>query len=144
MRIVPREFADKDPRIGVDEQLVGVEPVAFSRAIGTMRPQSVKLACLEAWHVAVPYFVCVLGQRYARRLGLATGIEKADLDAGCIRREYGKIDTAAVVNGPKRIRRAPGDAQAGAAHACPPFRGTCTNAETASGGNVSVSENGLP
>src|SRR5665648_215923 len=91
-------------RIGVEQQLVGVEAMAVARRVRPMHAVAVELARGEARHIAVPHLVGVLRQRDARRLGAAR-VKQAKLHARRMSGEQGEVYAAPVIGRAKRPRR---------------------------------------
>ena len=86
-RRVPFQLAEVPPRIGVEQQLVGVEAVPVLRLVGAVHAKAVDGARADALNVAMPDFIGVFGQGNALNLALARGIEQADLHPGGMRRK---------------------------------------------------------
>ena len=86
-RVRPTRVPGQLPGVGVDQQLVRVEAVAFMRGEGTVRAQTVKLAGHQAGNAAMPDAPGAFRQRHARNLALPVRAKKADVD---LRRMVGK------------------------------------------------------
>ena len=97
------ERAVQRARVGVDEQLVRVEPVPLSRCVGSVHAVAVALPRAESRDVAVPDVVGPGDERVARGLPLAALVEQAELDAGRVRREQREVDAAVPRDGAERV-----------------------------------------
>ena len=91
---VQREGAVERGRVRVDEELGGVEAMAVARIPGAVRAQAVARARPEAGDEAVEDVAGALRQRDALDLGVARGIEEAQLDGGRVGREDGDVGAA--------------------------------------------------
>jgi hypothetical protein len=106
MRIVPAQVPVEGLGVGVDEQLVVVEPVPAFRIVGAVDPIAIELAGAHIREVAVPDLVRVFRQRHPVGLALAFRIEEAEFDLLGVRGEQREIDAAAVPGRAKRIGQA--------------------------------------
>ena len=88
---VQREAPVDRRGMGVDEELGGIEAVAVARVPGPVGAQAVARARPDAGHEAVEDVARAPGQRDARGLGVARGIEEAQLDGGRVGREDGDV-----------------------------------------------------
>ncbi|MET3891518.1 hypothetical protein ABIE41_002594 [Bosea sp. OAE506] len=77
---VPAERAVDPGRIGIDEQLRRVEPVAALRLPGALGPQRIAQAGAGAWQQAVMNVAAAAGQGQACDFGLARLVEEAEVD----------------------------------------------------------------
>src|SRR5204863_152687 len=82
----------KSPSVGVEQQFVGVEPVAGSGFVGAVNPIAVELAGARLGQIAVPHLIGVFRQRDARLFVLSRAVEEAQLDPIGMRREQREID----------------------------------------------------
>jgi len=103
---IPRELADQLLGIGVDEQLVRIEPMAGGRLVGPMHPIGVDGAGPRIRQVAVPDLVGVFGQLDAFELALALDVEQAELDLVRVRGKQREIHARSVPGGAERKRAA--------------------------------------
>jgi hypothetical protein len=85
--VVPLEQSHEAARVRIGQQLVGVEAMALPGSVGTMHAVAIDAAGRHALEIAVPDLVGVLGQCDAFELGLAVGIEDAQLHLGRIARK---------------------------------------------------------
>ena len=112
-RGVPFQIAEMPPGIGIEHQLVGIEPVAGGRLVGAVHAIAVNRSGTHIRHIAVPDLVGEFRQLEARRLPLAAVVEQAELDPRRGRREQREIDPLAVPGGAKRVRQSFPDAALG-------------------------------
>ena len=104
--------APDDLRVGIDDDLVGIEAVARVRRVGPVHAVAVELARPHVGQVAVPDHVGLLGQRDRQRFDFGVGrIEQAELDSRRMLGEQREVDADAVPGRAQRIRRARPDAQ---------------------------------
>jgi hypothetical protein len=80
MRRVPLDRADETLCIGIEQQLVGIEPVAVCRLIGAMHPVGVDGSRLRVRQIAVPDLVGELRKFDAFEFGLPGLVKQAQLD----------------------------------------------------------------
>ncbi len=97
MGFVPLHVAYQLTSIGIDNQLVGVKAVTVFRIERTVHAETIQCPRLQTRHVAMPDFMGVFWQVHAADFMLAAGVIKAKLNALCMRREKGKIDTLTIV-----------------------------------------------
>ncbi len=90
--------------VGVQEQLVGVEPMAGLRVVGAVDAIAVELARADVRQVAVPHVVRALLQLDAERLLLVSrGLEQTEVDGVGVLREQGEVDALSVPRRPQRV-----------------------------------------
>ncbi len=94
-RVVPDRVAGDLLGIGVQQQLVRIEPVPFVGAVGAMRAVAVLLARRQARDMAVPDMAAVFGQ-VDQQVLVAVRIEQTQRHPRRILREHGKIHAFAV------------------------------------------------
>ena len=111
-RLVPADPAADHLRIGIQHELVGVEPIAEVRRKRAVHPIPIQLAGMDVRQVAVPDHVGLLGQRDGERFDLGVHrVEEAQLHPRGMFREDREIDAHAVPCRTKRIRSARPDSQ---------------------------------
>ncbi len=81
-------------RVRVDQELGGVEPVSLVRRIGTVGPQTVARAFLDARHVGVEHVSGPLGQADPLDLAVAVLAEQAQVDRVGVGGEDRHVDAA--------------------------------------------------
>ncbi len=101
--IAPAQLAGNRPRIGVEQQLVGVEPVAGSGVVGAVHPVAVELAGARLGQITVPHLVGVFRERDAGLFVLPRAVEQAQLHFVGVRREQRKIDPLPIPGRAERI-----------------------------------------
>ena len=90
-RIGPSELAGNPPRIGVEQQLVGIEAVSALRLIGAMGAIAVQQTDLRIRQVAVPHLIGEFRQCIGCDLPLALRIEQTKVDALSVRGEHREV-----------------------------------------------------
>ena len=100
------QLADQLLGVGIEQQLMMIEPVAFPRVVRSIDAIAVELARSDVGQVAVPHLVRVLGQHDALQLALAAGIEQAEFDLFGIGAEQREVGAPSIEGGPQWIRRA--------------------------------------
>jgi hypothetical protein len=90
--------------VGVDQQLVRVEPMAIGGIVGPVNAVAVKQARTGIRQISVPDLVGIFRKHDARLLMAAGAIEQAQLDLLGMRRKDREIDALTVPSGPKRVR----------------------------------------
>src|SRR6476620_10382764 len=90
MRIAPSQSSGKPLRIGVEQQLVGVEAVAVVRLIGTVNAIAVKLPGGNVVQIAVPDVLAALRQLNAFEFATTLADEQSQLDLLRVRGEQRK------------------------------------------------------
>ncbi len=110
---VPRDGADETLGVGVDEELVRVEPVPGGGLVGAVDAEAVDRAGAGVGQVAVPDLVRVFGQFDPLDLALALVVEQAQFDLGGVGREHGEVHPQPVPGGTERIGQTLQDARAG-------------------------------
>ena len=93
---IPFQLADVRAGVRIEQQLVGIEPMALLRRVRSVDPVAVNRSGPDVRHPAVPDLVRVLRQLDALGLAIAASIEEADLDFGRVGREEGEVDAFAV------------------------------------------------
>src|SRR5205085_2412938 len=89
-RRAPINFAAESARIRIDEQLVRIESITFTRRIATMYSVAIQLPWPDAQHVAVPDVARLLRQSQTRGLLAIDVVEQAQLDMpGVLRKSAG-------------------------------------------------------
>jgi len=63
--------------VGVEQQLVGIEPQAVSWFVGAMNTVSIKQPRACFGQIPVPHLVGLFGKRYAVQFASSAGVEKA-------------------------------------------------------------------
>ena len=115
-RVVPAQLAGELLRIGVQQQLVGIEAMAGVGLVGAVHAVAVALARPRVGQVAVPDLV-----RHLRKLDalglLVVVVEQAKLDLGGVGREDRKVGAPAVPGGTQGIGPARPDASELVRHA---------------------------
>ena len=101
-RLVPVDGAGRGLGVGVEQQLVRVEPQAVLGLVRAVHAVAVALAGLDGRQVAVPDEAVDLGQLDAR-LGAGRSVEQAELDALCVLAEDREVGAAAVERRPQRV-----------------------------------------
>ena len=91
--------------VGVQEQLVRIEPVPCSRVVRSVHPVAVPLARPRFREVDMPDEVGLLGHPNLRELLTSVvSVEEAQLHARRVLREQGKVHPRAIPGGAQRIR----------------------------------------
>ena len=96
---VPLEMTHHLACIGVQQQFVGVEPVAMIGVPLAMRAQAVEQTGLCAGQISVPYITGVGRQTHARHFDRARFIKQTQFHGLRMGRENRKIDTPAIPAG---------------------------------------------
>jgi hypothetical protein len=84
------------PGIGIEQQLVVIETMAFQRFVGTGHAIPVELPGLHVGQIGVPDQVRILRHDKARDLTRSVVIEETELDFLRVFGKEGKVDTATV------------------------------------------------
>ncbi len=108
-RIVPADLAVEFQRVGVEQQLVGIEAVAVVRLVGTVDAIAVKLAGADLGQVAVPDLVGVFRKRHPGQLAPSAAVEEAELDPAGVGGEEREIRARSVPGRTERKRTALGE-----------------------------------
>ena len=90
-RVRPADAANHLLGIGVEQQLVGVEPVPLLRLVRPVRAIAVNEAGVRVRQVAVPHFVRPLRQEPPLQLAPPLAVEDAQLHRGRVRGEDGEV-----------------------------------------------------
>ena len=106
------EGARVRPRVGVEQQLGGVEAVAALGRPDAIGAQAIKRARLQPLHMAMPDRAGALRQRQPGQLLRAVGREQTHLHAARRLREHREIGAARVQRRAQRIRAPGGDGEA--------------------------------
>ena len=101
MRIAPHQPPGQPPRIGIEQQLVGIEAVAVLGRIRAVHAIAVELAGRDVVEIAVPDVFGTLRQFDALELAAALAVEQAELDLFRVGREQRKIGAPAVPTRPE-------------------------------------------
>ncbi len=96
-RVVPDQVADDLHRVGVQQQLVGVEAMALFGREGAVHAVAVGLPRADLGQVAVPYAALHVRQVEARDLVRAGLVVEAQLHPGRMLRPKGEIRALAIV-----------------------------------------------
>ena len=103
LQLAPVDAADDRFGIGVEQQLVRVEPLTMLGLVGTVDPIAVQQAGAGIGQVPVPDPVGLFGQRQAFKFALPAGIEQAEFHAFGVLREKREIDAATVPGGAQGV-----------------------------------------
>ena len=95
-RVASLEAPVQGARVGVEEQLVGIEAVTVLGRMGAVRAQAVARARRQSRHVGVPDGSASLRQSQPPRFPAAVLGEQAELDPGGVFREHRHIRARAV------------------------------------------------
>jgi hypothetical protein len=101
--IAPGDGADNRLGVGVEQQLVRIEPVPLLRPVRTMDPVAVQLAGTQFGQVGMPDLIGLLAQLEALLFVSSAAIKQAQLDLIRVLGEQGKIDPFAVPRGAQGI-----------------------------------------
>lgn len=102
--IAPVDGAADGLGIGLEQQLVRVEPMAPPGVVGSVHAIGVELVREDVAEIAVPDLIRLLRQFEADVLGPAVGrLEQADLHLRRVLREHGEVDARPVPCGPEGI-----------------------------------------
>ena len=116
-RGIPRQLPGMGSRVGVEQELVGVEATAGVRFVRAVHAKAVECRRPDVRQVAVEDFVGMLGKFKTAGLAPAVRIEQANLDPRSVRRENRKVRACFVRRRAKRVRFALADS-----HCAPPPR----------------------
>ena len=103
--VVPLDLAGVTQSIGIQQQLVGIEPVAGLWLVGAIDAIAIDLPWLDAFHIAVEDLVGVVWQGDALDLLAPLGVEQAQFDPRRVGGEQGEVHAPAIEAGPKRVVR---------------------------------------
>src|SRR4051794_18497682 len=103
-RVGPTEPPLQRLGVGVDQQLVRIEPMPVRRIEGPVNTISVKQVRASVRQIGVPDLVGIFRKHDARLFLEAGAIEQAKLDPFGMRRKNRKVHTLAVPSGPERVR----------------------------------------
>ena len=95
-RVAPLQRADDVARVGIEQQLVRVEAMAFLGPVRAVHAVTVEHPGPRFGQVAVPDLVGTLDERDALELAATRRIEDAQLDALGMLREHGEVHAFAV------------------------------------------------
>ncbi len=110
--VAPARLPGDGLGVGIEQDLVLVEAVAFGRLVGAVHAIAVNLPRQHVGQIGVPDHVGLLGDLNAVRFALAVGrLEQAQLDARGMLRVQGEVRPAAVPGGAQRIGPARPDSQ---------------------------------
>src|SRR5690606_13622495 len=142
--VVPAQRARDLARVGIEQQLVGIEAMPAPRIVGTVDPVTVERAGPRVGQVAAPHAVYAVGHGVARDLMAAVGAEDAKLHPFGVLGVDGEVGTAPV---PVRAEHVGGGGKQNVRQVVHD-RSTSLSANTrktvASGGRVMVSEKDWP
>ena len=93
-------------RIGIEQQLVGVETVPGFRLIGPVHPIAVDRARTHIGEIAMPDLIGVLRQFDPFELLLAFVVEEADLYLGCVGGEDSEVRALSIPRGASWVGKA--------------------------------------
>src|SRR4051794_26678354 len=96
MRVAPHQPAGEAPRVGVEQQLVGIEAMALLRRVGAVHAVTVELPGRNVVEIAVPDVLGAFGKLDFFQFAAALAVEQAQLDLLRIRREQRKVRAPAV------------------------------------------------
>ena len=94
--VVPGQGADMGAGVGIEQQLVRIEPVAGVGLIRAVHAKAIDLARPDIGQPAVEELVGIFRQDDPFGLALAARIKQADLDLGGVGREQREIDALAI------------------------------------------------
>ncbi len=101
-RRVPLQLADDLAGVGIEQQLVGVEAVAFGRRVRAMHAVAIDLARPRIGQITVPDLIGVFRQLDALDLAATATLEQAQLDLGGVCRKQREIDAEPIPGGAER------------------------------------------
>ena len=112
-RVAKEAVGDRDgavdpARIRVEQQLVGVEPMALARRVRALHAKAIALTRAQIGKVAVPDEVGAVGQPDALLPGTLR-VEEAQLDGAGVLAVDRDVDPLAIPRQPQRIGRSPPD-----------------------------------
>ena len=102
-RVAPAQLADRILGIGVDQQLVRIEAVAFLGLVGAVDAIAVGHAGARLRQVAVPDVLGALAQHDALQLAAAVVVEQAELDLLGVLGEQREVDAFAIPGRAARV-----------------------------------------
>ncbi len=116
-RRAPVDLVGDGARVGIEEDLPGVEAEPAPRLVRAVHAEAVELPRCEPGHEAVEHVGGELGQGQRLALGDAGGpVEQADVDPARVLGEDGEVDAGAVVRRAERVRSSRPDSRGGARH----------------------------
>src|ERR1700691_2549016 len=102
-RVRPSQIAGDLTRVGIEQELMGIEAQATLRFVWAVRAIAVKKAGARPRQIAVPNLVRPLGKRHDRDLSPARRIEQTQIDALGAAGKYGEIYAESVRGRSQRI-----------------------------------------
>ena len=102
--IAPSKPAMEGLDVGIDQQLVGIEPVPVRRIVGPIDTVAVKQVWTGVRQVGMPNLVGVFRKHDPRLLVSTRAIKQAQLDLLGMRRKDGEIHSFPVPSGSQRVR----------------------------------------
>ena len=102
-RVAPAHLAVDMPRVGIEQQLVGIEAVPFPGPVRSVHAIAVEHARTRLRQVAMPDQVGLLAQLDALQLAPARVVEDAQFDFLRVFGEQREVDALAVPGCPERI-----------------------------------------
>src|SRR6476620_4680838 len=102
-RIGPAHRSDQALCIGINEQLVRIEPVPILRLIRSVRPKSIDEAGHRIGQVAVPDFIRAFRQIVSLTFLSPRRVEYAELNARGVMGKNGEVDAKTVPTGTEGI-----------------------------------------
>src|SRR4051812_39823614 len=92
----PVHIACEPSRVGVEQQLVMIEPMALLRRVWSEGAIAIEQAGRRTGQIAVPDLVGVFRQRVARNLVAPGWLEQAKVNSLRMRREHREVDAEPV------------------------------------------------
>ena len=96
MGVAPYHPPGKPPRIGIEQQLVGIESVAVLGLVGAMNAIAIELPGRNVVQIAMPYVLAALGQLDAFEFAAALAVEQAQFNLSRIGGKQREIGAPAV------------------------------------------------
>src|SRR4051812_32345302 len=135
MRVAPHQPPGEPPRVGIEQQLVGIEPVTVLGGIRPMHAIAVKLPGRHVVEVAVPDILGAFRQLDALQFAAPLTVEQAQFHLLRVRRKQREVGAPTVP-----ACAEPGPRAGGQSHAQP----SGTRNMAASGGMVRLSSGTRP
>ena len=115
--IAPEKRPRQGLRVGIQQELVGIEAMAALGVVGSMDAVAVELSGTRIREIAVPGLIGVFGKRNAVKLSPPAGIEEAELDLLGVLGEEREVHPPPVPGRAARIRLTRPDSEPFATHA---------------------------